>query len=299
MDWPSGLTGDGPGRVRGRARDLLTTASGTKTLADDVLVAAVGQGRVYESLFTFPDRPALQTLIGLHRPANSRSAVSALIPEEREAGTPLYLLLDDLPAIALVSGQVMIEWFTPEERNNLMGSGPRRSVVGICSGYTPGSSALAADGSVRTIQQVQAVGPLLSESDPMAWHLLQPETTEPEMRRARRIDVWKDEVLHVDAFFQDSCTTPGGTRVAVHEYNLVATADLETGALLSVTADPRVLPFDSCPPAAGNVDRMLGVPLNEFRTAVLERLPGTLGCTHLRDVLRALAEVPVMAQHIQ
>ncbi len=297
MDWPSGFNSGGPGRVRGRARDLLTLADGTRTVADDVLVATVGDGRVYESLFTFPDRPALQAVVGVQRPANSRGAVSALIPEEREGGTPLFLLLDDLPAIALVSGQVTIEWLQPQDRPQRLGS-RQFSPVGICSGFAPGASVFDADGVVQAIHQVQAVGPLTNDADPLAWHVLQAETSEPEMRRARRIDVWKDGVLHIDAFFQDSCTTPSGTRVAVHEYVISATADPDSGVLLTVTADPRVLPFDSCPAAAGNVDRMVGVPLAEFRSAVLERLPGTLGCTHLSDALRALAEVPVMAREI-
>lgn len=295
MDWPDGL--DSSGRVRGRARDLLTLADTTRTIADDVLVAKVGAGRVYESIFTFPDRPALQSIVGVQRPGNSRSAISALIPEERDAGTPLYLLMDDLPAIALVSGQVTIEWLQPDERAARLGGARPYSPVGICSGFTPGASVFDADGVVQAIHQVQAVGPLTKDSDALAWHVLQAETTEPEMRRARRIDVWMDEVLHIDAFFQDSCTTPSGTRVAVHEYAISATADKDTGVLLSVIADPRVLPFDSCPAAAGNVDRMVGVPLAEFRSAVLERLPGTLGCTHLSDALRALAEVPAMARH--
>ncbi|MDO9485255.1 MAG: DUF2889 domain-containing protein [Actinomycetota bacterium] len=296
MDWPNGL--EASGRVRARARDLLTSADSTTTIADDVLVATVGPGRVYESLFTFPDRPALQAVVGLSRPGNSRGAVSALIPEERDAGTPLYLLMDDLPALALVSGQVMIEWIQPEDRLARMGGDSGFSPVGICSGFSPGASVFDSEGRVQTIHQVQVIGPLTNEADELAWHTLQPETHEPEMRRARRIDVWKDDVLHIDAFFQDSCTTPDGVRVAVHEYNLAATADAETGVLLSVNADPRVLPFDSCPAAAGNVDRMVGIRLSDFRSAVLDQLPGTLGCTHLNDALRALAEVPEMARQI-
>ena len=293
MDWPDGW--EGSARVRARARDLLTLGESTRKIADDVLVATVSEGRVYESLFTFPDRPALQELIGVQRPGNSRNAVSALVPEERQAGTPLFLLLDDLPAIVLISGQAMSEWRAPDERLSVGRGRPRRTVLGLCSGYAPGSAALDADGRVRMIQQVQAVGALVSADDPLAWHTLQAETSEPEMRRIRRIDVWKDEVLHIDAFFQDSCTTPSGVRVAVHEYALEATADTATGELLSVMADPHVLPFDSCPAAAGHVDRIIGLPLSEFRSSVLERLPGTLGCTHLNDALRALAEVPAMA----
>jgi len=33
-----------------------------------------------------------------------------------------------------------------------------------------------------------------------------------------------------------------------------------------------------------------------FRNSVREALPGVLGCTHLNDVLRALADVPRLAQ---
>jgi hypothetical protein len=38
--------------------------------------------------------------------------------------------------------------------------------------------------------------------------------------------------------------------------------------------------------------------LADFRDAVLATLPGTLGCTHLNDVLRALADVPTLVAHL-
>ena len=44
---------------------------------------------------------------------------------------------------------------------------------------------------------------------------------------------------------------------------------------------------------------MIGIPLQQFRQAVVEQLPGTLGCTHLNDALRALAEVPIMVTSLQ
>jgi len=296
LDYPAGL--EASRRVRARARDLLSRDGATKVLADDVLVASVTQDRSYESIFSFPDRPAIQELVGPRGTKNSRRAMSSLVPEEREAGTPLYLLLDDLPAISLVSGQIAIEWLPPEERTSHL-KGDYRAPVGICAGFQVGSNAIGPDGKNLLIHQVQSVGLLTRADDPLAWHKLQVETNEPSMRRVRRIDVWVDEVIHIDSFFQDSCTTPHHGRVAVHEYCVTATADLETGILLSVTADPRILPFDACPQAASNVDRMIGIPLNEFREAVLDRLPGTLGCTHLNDALRALAEVPAMVRAIK
>lgn len=287
------------GRVRGRARDLLTTDGGTRVLADDVLRATIGEGRVYESLFTFPDRPALQAMVGERGPGSSRRAMSALVPEDRDSGTPLYLLLDDLPGIALVSGQLSVEWLTQDERAQRSTGRFAGVRVNMCSGYADGSDAIEAASQGLMTHQVRPVRPLVRADDSLAWHAHQPETDEPAMRRARRIDVWVDDVIHVDAFFQDSCTTPSGVRIAVHEYVLAATADAATGVVLTLTADPRILPFDACPAAAANVDRLIGVPLGEFRQAVLDRLPGALGCTHLNDALRALAEVPILASALQ
>ena len=116
------------------------------------------------------------------------------------------------------------------------------------------------------------------------------------MRRARWIDIWKDAgVIRIEAGFQDSSTAPHGGRDAVHEYRVAATADLNGMVLRSVSADPRVLPYRECPAAAANINRMIGTPLSGLRDEVLAQLPGTLGCTHLNDVLRALADVPHLA----
>ena len=114
------------------------------------------------------------------------------------------------------------------------------------------------------------------------------------MRRARRIDVWCDTLIHIDAHFQDSATTPEGSRVALHEYRIRATADPVSLALLSLEAEPRVLPFAECPAAAPNAGRMVGKSLTALREAVLDELRGVAGCTHLNDALRALADVPLL-----
>jgi hypothetical protein len=75
---------------------------------------------------------------------------------------------------------------------------------------------------------------------------------------------------------------------------LRATADPDTLLLTSVEPDARILPFLSCPSAVGTAQAVVGTPLRELRTTVLERLARTAGCTHLNDALRALAEVPVL-----
>ena len=120
------------------------------------------------------------------------------------------------------------------------------------------------------------------------------------MRRARRIDVWLDDLIRIDVGFQDSATSPTGEgRIAVHEYQVTASADPETFELLSVEVDPRVLPYGECVGAAPNAVRMQGAGLQGFRLGVPETLPGILGCTHLNDVLRSMADVPHLARRLE
>jgi hypothetical protein len=169
---------------------------------------------------------------------------------------------------------------------------------GICTGFAPGSSALNADGSSSPNQSSAAVPPLPHPDDPAGWHELAAQQG-VGMRRARRIDLWRAHgLLQIDAGFQDSATSPAGGRVAVHEYTLQATADEATGRLVSVQAQPRILPFAECPGAVGNVDRLIGEDLATLRATVLRILAGTLGCTHLNDMLRALAEMPFLAARL-
>ena len=75
---------------------------------------------------------------------------------------------------------------------------------------------------------------------------------------------------------------------------LQATAEQGSGKLLLIAAQPRVLPYPECPAAAGNIARLIGLPLASLRQQVLVMLRRELGCTHLNDALRALAEVPAL-----
>jgi hypothetical protein len=169
---------------------------------------------------------------------------------------------------------------------------------GVCIGFRPGSSALAEDGTPRFIHDIRRVEPLPLADDPIGWHHLA-EIAGVSMRRARRIDVTvRDEVVEIDAMFQDSATIPAGGRVAVHEYHLTATAELPTGLLRTIEAEPRVLPYRECPLAAASAQQLVGVRLADLREEVLRRLAGTAGCTHLNDALRALAEVPALAARV-
>jgi hypothetical protein len=299
--WPGGWGTEM--QLVGRARDLLSRhVSGEPVvLAEDVVRVGVGLDRTIESIESEPPRPGIAQLIGARGGGRLRGLLQEVVPEERAAGTPLYLLLDDLAGATLIGGFAYSQW--PDEwpadwaeRRGRATAG--RRMDGVCVGFQPGSTALTPDGGARFGHDVRVVAPLLDPADPIGWHLLE-DITEVSMRRARRIDVAIDGVVVIDAMFQDSATVPAGGRVAVHEYRVEATADATTGELLSVVADPRVLPYRECPLAVANVDRLLGTPLGELRDVVLDRLKGTAGCTHLNDALRALAEVPLLAAAIE
>jgi hypothetical protein len=296
MTWPDGIFSGL--RLDGRCRDLRTAADGrTEVLEQADLFARTALDRTIESIAAPGAEPDLAPLAGARAGGGLRSAIAGVAPGLRERGAPLYLLLDDLAGSSLIAGFAWFRWrdHLPElaEIHDRM---PRRSMQGICSGFRPGASSLNPDGSQSGIEHaVAAVPPLTDPADPIGWHEL-PARPPMAMRRARRIDVWRDgDTLHIDAMFRDGCWEPDGTEIAVHEYQVLATAGADDGRLRSVEALPRVLPFAECPLAAPNVTVLKDVAMPDLREVVLDRLKGVPGCTHLNDALRALAEVPVLA----
>jgi hypothetical protein len=211
----------------------------------------------------------------------------------------LALLLDDIAGASLIGAFAWSRHGGPwndlfESRSNRNGPSemPRRPMVGVCSGFRPGSAALQPDGTpVRGGRSATPVGSLVDPADPIGWHPLAP-LTGVSMRRARRMDVWPDgDLYRIDAYFRDTCTDPVFDQVAVHEYSLRGVVGVEDLLLRELEAVPRSLPFAECPAAAANVAWLLGQPLPDLRQAVLEVLRGVDCCTHLNDALRALADV--------
>jgi hypothetical protein len=284
--------------LAGRCRDLLTPVSGEpEVLRQDDMLARAGMDRTIQSVQSWPDVPRLHELEGARAGGALRAALADVVSDLRDDGAPLYLLLDDLAGASLIAGFVWGLWRDSlPELTQLRGKIPVRSMQGICSGFRPGASSLNPDGTMNGItHQIQVVPPLADATDPWSWHEL---STPPPlaMRRARRVDVWEEDgEVRIDAMFRDSAWEPDGVEIAVHEYHLVGAADAASLTLTSIVAEPRVLPFDECPLAARNVDRMIGVPLRDFRREVLDRIQFTDCCTHLNDALRSLAEVPVLA----
>lgn len=301
-DWPGGR--DGNLHMVGRARDAVTPPAGGPpiVLTQDEFRAELQWDRTVVAIEASPARTAISGLIGARGGGHLRGALDKVLPDERRSASPLHLILDDISGVSLVAGWAWSQW-TDQWRSSIASAAsasrpPRRSMEGVCMGFRPGSSALDGDAAFAENRNDTEVTDLRRPDDPEGWH----EFTNQEsvgMRRARRIDVWLDKVIRIDSAFQDSATNPRGGRTAIHEYRLTASADPKSLCLLSVEADPRVLPFPECPAAAANVGRLIGAPLDGLRERVLQELRGTAGCTHLNDALRALAEVPILVQRLE
>lgn len=300
--WPQGR--GQPMAFDARARDIYspTADAPPQTLAYDRVLARIGPDRSIEAICAEPPRAAIGRLVGARGGGYLRRALDEALPDEREAGSPLYLLIDDFAGASLVAGWAWKHW---QEQAAAAGTpiDPKAFAArlahmqDVCTGFRAGSSALTDWDSSR--QNFAPVVPLPDPDDPAGWHAL-PQIEGTTMRRARRIDVWREgRHIRVDAMFQDSASVPAGGRVAVHEYTLQAQADAATLRLTGVQAQPRILPYPECPSAVQHLDRLVGAPMRELRAVVLEQLPRTFGCTHLNDALRALAEVPALLLQLE
>jgi hypothetical protein len=287
--------------LEGRGRDLLTPVRGPAVVtAESAMRLGVQPDRSVAAIETSPAWPGVGDLLGARAGSGFRARLAEVLPEGSSTD-PLHLLLDDVPGATLISGFAFAQWHPIEDllADATTASAGARPMTGICTGFMPGSSSLAPDGTSRWTHRTRPVAPLERAHDVLAWHELQ-QISEVSMRRARRIDVWLDaRATYVDAMFQDTSTRPEGGRVAVHEYTLTATAEPDpgTGALVLTSVDPvpHVLPYAECPLAVLNAGSLAGTPLADLRAVVLERLTGVAGCTHLNDALRALADVPHLA----
>jgi hypothetical protein len=305
VSWPDGENG---GRLFvGRCRDYRTPASGGagEVLDEAVFKARLAEDKTITSINATPEPEKLDSLVGVRGGNHLRLFIKETMPELISEGAPIYLPLDDISGTALVSmsawSQFQEDWtaelrkkFTPEEFEQLMASR-----VNVCWGLVAGNSGVSGDGPGRNVFEAEA-GDVRNPADPDGWHELY-DVDGPGFRRARRIEVQRDDnagLIRISAAFQDSVNRRTGGRGAIHEYDIYATADLETGKLLTLEPVPRVLPFGECPGAVHNSQRLIGRTLGEIREAVLEQLRGPQGCTHLNDALRALAEVPKLAGYL-
>lgn len=302
VSWPGDAMGDKV--LHGRSRDFVTPPAGGAgaVRAAASLEAALDAERVITAISATPAPPQLQRLVGARGGGHLRMLMREIMPEVIENADPLYLLLDDISGVSLIAAWAWSLWH-PEARmgNNASDEEMTKMLeerIDVCWGFQRGNSTF--DPDRRKDVGIADGGELRNPADPAGWHEF-PALSGVSMRRARRIDVWRDEaagVLRIDSAFQDSAPRPDGTRAALHEYRLAASVDPDTLELLTLEPEARVLPFGECPGAIGNAVALVGSPLGDIRQSVLNDLRGPRGCTHLNDALRALADVPKLLRYL-
>jgi hypothetical protein len=288
----------GPVRQLGRARDLVTTPDGTTAAvvaeAEMHVVIDFAAGMLVGEITMDPAVDGLDAFVGARAGGGFRKLLDLETGVER--GSLPYLLLDDVPGATLVSGYAVS---MAAERGDAdlseyrarVREMPLRQQADICAGWQSGGTLLAnlSDGGPPATLGPVAL-PVVDDDDPDAWHPLAPMFPDG-MRRARRIDVGRDDVVHVDVFFRDSLMGRGGIETAVHEYTLAATVDPDTMTVLTCRAEPRVLPWRECPEAVGSAGRLIGMSVRDLRPELRTQLVGPSTFTHLNDVLRGLEDV--------
>ena len=317
---PDGLRADAV--VDARARDLRTNLDGTTDVVGTAtLQARISPTRELLSIGTFPDIPALQSLLGASVGPGFRSRVNAIVTDGCEDGSLLYLLLDDLPGATLVSGYALVRATfdeapsidegpqTDRPRPAPPAAPPAGSATGpfpdfgaqddICAGWAHDATMLV---HVRETGSLPVtLGPpapiLEDDADPISWHVMA-DLAPHAVRRRRRLDLLvppEGAREHaIDLHFRDSHVDGQGRETIMHEYTMSGAIDLEVGRIGSVSARAHVLPWVECPAALASAQRVDGMDLAALRTRVRKEFVGRSTCTHLNDSLRSLADVTAL-----
>jgi hypothetical protein len=293
----------GPVHQLGRARDLATASDGTTALVAEGEMRVVidfAAGMLVREITMEPAVDGLDAFVGARAGGGFRKVLDLQSGAVR--GSLPYLLLDDVPGATLVSGYAVSmaagrgDADLGEYRAQVR-KAPLLQQADICAGWQRGGLLLA---NLEQGGPPATLGPfapsVVDGDDHDAWHDLPPLPPDG-MRRARRIDVWRDDVVHVDVFFRDSMMGRDGSETAVHEYTVAATVDPETMTFVSCRAEPRVLPWRECPEAIGSAGRLVGLAVRDLRPELRAQLVGPSTCTHLNDVLRGLEDVAWLTTH--
>lgn len=291
---------DGTLVIDGVARDLATTVAGSSIRGASTIHARLTDRHTLLGIDAQPSPLGIERLVGVLVGPGFRATLNDALPEEHAASTPLFLLLDDLPVAALISGYALMY----SGKIGVDREAGRHLKSDICAGWRSDGTMMVAirvTGAMPT--PVGPVAPdLIRPDDPIGWHDIGPLPA-GSMRRRRLIDVGPgvDDggTLGVFAMFRDTHADESGIETVVHEYSLTAWIDIASGTLVDCVAVPRVLPWNECPAAATSARQLDGRGLGEIREVVRRELRGTSTCTHLNDLLRSLGDLPALASQLE
>ncbi len=278
----------------GRCRDLVTDSTGEARVHGRAeLTAVLARGHVIERIDASAEQETIATLVGTKAGRGFRAAAAAALPEHAAAADPLFVLLDELPVAALISGFGLM--YSGALADHRLDGGSMKP--DICSGWASDGvmmTSITATGFMPVPQGPEAPS-LQPLDDPLAWHPFEP-LAPGRMRRCRMIDVHVADTLVVSALFRDTYRGAADADVesVLHEYAVTAEIDAESLTVTSCVAEPRVLPWNECPSAAASAGRLVGSPVDHLRDLVGREFRGLGTCTHLNDLLRALGDLQVL-----
>ena len=289
-EWDNGtvVAGIAQDSVAGHADGTVTVlriASVTATLDIGSRLTSVGG-----------DLPAevAAVLIGRSPVSGFRKELTRLAAAGLDPGSPQAAILDDLPTVRLISGYARLIELPPP----VAGGRAAAPVLNVCRGWAADSTAsrrTAAGQSVITgTPPAPRFAELLGEAadGPLsgtAANVAEPPPRPRSMRRLRVLDVVRvGPDLEVYQYFRDSHIDAGGAEGSLHEYVMTARLTAADLVLREISVEPRALPFPECRLAAPNAHLLIGVPAAGIEGSVRSALGGTMGCTHLNDVLRFL-----------
>ncbi len=279
---------DGAARdVRGRSR----ANGGFETLATGSVSARFDRKRVLDHLETDPVTSWADAMVGERAGGGFRRKLAEIAPGS--GATIVRQLMEDLPAAALISGYASLRLARRLAVNpgDLTPPGVLGRMTDMCSGWRAGGVAVESIAAGKGVPfQDCPEAPDLTGGHPRSWHAIPPLGANC-MRRRRLVDVAFDDEdggASLWAMFRDTVGEPDGSELVLHEYALTGRLERADGgmALVSVEADPKVLPFTECPAAASEVHALSGTLLADLPAVVPVALFGVASCTHLNDLLR-------------
>jgi hypothetical protein len=282
-------------RISGAARDVRDS----KTLAEATVVARFDRMRVLESLEVDPDVRWAHGMVGRRAGGGFRKSLAEILPgvEDREDSL-VRQVLEDLPAGALISGYASLRLarrlgFPP---GDLTPPAVLDRMTDLCSGWRGGGIAVEsiAAGDGVPIQDTPPA-PSLDGGIEGSWHEI-PPLPHDWMRRRRLVDISAGDRVRsaqIWAMFRDTVGEAEGSELVLHEYSVSGRLEETPDGLrlMSLEADPRVLPFPECPAAAAEVGALAGTLLGDLPAVVPVALFGVASCTHLNDLLRSIGGV--------
>lgn len=294
---------DGELVVDARGRDLRTGPDGVDQVEvlGEVALALRLEPATHALMDIRADRtgadglPDLRPLLGASVGSGFRRLLDQALPGERDRGSLLYLLLDDLVGAVLVSGYSLLHADALPRRDGLVDAMAAR-LGDQCAGWALDGGFIAnlrETGRLATPHGPPAPELASLDDDSHAWHAMAPLPPDATRRR-RRLDVsapGPGGMNAIDAHFRDSHVDGDGRETVVHEYVAGGSVDARRRLIVDMWARALVLPWAECPAAVTSARRLQGTTFDDLRLRIRRELVGTASCTHLNDTLRSLADL--------